>query len=371
MHKILLLILAVFLVQACEDANDAIDYKYPNNWRSAELTHSSYRMQSGDTPCPIDGADFKYINPIPSIIKYARDHKIVLINESHSKPLHRLFIAEIAKLLSTEGYKHYGSELFSINSTERLNSENGLRIKKFLSSQDLQFPYREDPVFAQVMEELASIGYNFFSYEADASSPPEETLDAVTYRDGLQADNIIMYLAGHDDEKALIHAGYYHIKENDSSSDSVWMAEHLNVKYGQNPLTISQTDCYGTEYFKDGFLGYALLADINGKPVSRNGYDLILVAPKETQYNERPVWLRDHMGRRFVNIPKLAQFDGPDDFTIIKAFKKGDNPEAIPEDLIYRTPFSQKVLALRPGTYRIEVSDRNKSILTKMEVIVK
>lgn len=350
---------------------DEIDFTYPNNWGSPELTHSSFKMQSGDRPCAVEGDDFTYLSPLPTISKYAGDTSIVMINESHSKSVHRVFIRDVIKALTKTGYNHYGSELFGKDTTAWLNSEGGLKGTGYLSTQKTGSSYWEDPGFGQVAEDLAKIDISFFSIEGDNVNIPPNVKSSIGYREKLQAENIARYAESTRNDKIIVHTGYHHIKEYDDSRYGPWMAERFKEMTDIDPLTISQTDCYGTEYFQDGHMGYAILADSNGVPISRNGYDLILVSGKEDYYKERPTWLRDNMGRKFVPIPEDLIPSDTKEFFKITARERSRPASAPLEDIIYRVPYSDKVLALRSGNYEISVIDRNKDVVAATTIHVK
>ena len=347
-----------------------IDFTYPNNWRSPELTHSSFEMQSGDTPCALESNDYTYLSPLPIISQYAEETSVVMINESHSKSLHRLFIRDVVRELTEKGYDHYGSELFGKDKTAWLNSEIGLKGSGYLSPEISSLSYWSDPVFGQVTEELARLEISFFSFEGDIVNIPPGAKSSTVYRDKLQAENIASYRANYPLDKIVVHTGYHHIKEFDDSIYGPWMGEQFIEMTGINPLTISQTECYGVGYFDEGHMGYAILADSKGVPISKNGYDLILVSAKEEYFKERPIWLRDEMDRKFVPIPENLVPDDTKDFFLITA-REVTRPLTAPlEDIIYRVPFSDKVLALRSGNYEIFAIDRNKTVVASTKIIV-
>ena len=346
-----------------------IDFTYPNNWRAPEYTHSSFKMQTTNRPCPEESANIQYIDPLPVIMDRAKNARIVMINESHFKPIHRAFIGKLSTHLYDQGFTHFGSELLGqddISQLESLQSDPPSGYL-FFSGYD---GYWNEPIFGQMIEVLGVKGFSFFALDGDISNPPAGTKDSVTYRDSLQAQNINAYMERFPNQKVIIHAGYHHVKEYNTATNVVWMAEQFKSLSGINPLTISQTECRGVQYFKDNFMGYGLLADQDGVPISSDGYELILAAPAETYFHERPLWLRDLLGRKFVDLPKEAKFDGETDFTLIKAKNADRADNALPEDVIYRPPYSDKVLALRPGHYKLEISDRNKDIISRSEIVV-
>lgn len=146
------------------------------------------------------------------------------------------------------------------------------------------------------------------------------------------------------------------------------MAQFFKEQSKIDPLTISQTDCYSESAFASGVLGYAMPVDEAGEPVSFIGYDVLIIPPKVEYYKDRPTWLRDVSGRRFIDVPPSLQLDNQ--YTRITAFDINKVKEAVAEDTIYRPPNSDKPLALRPGTYRLEVTDKNKNVLVEGEVSV-
>lgn len=337
-----------------------IDTSYPNNWRGPELTHPSYKMQTGNISCEEKFPEAKYVNPFPIIIQQAKTQRLVMINESHFKPIHRVFIGEIAAQLSSLDYTHYGSEMLgNVDKTEWLNSISGPRGTGYFANVNGFKDYWNEPVYAQVIEKTSKLKYRLFAYEGDISRPPEGTDSLTDYRERLAASNIKKELETFPTEKFLIHAGYHHIKERNDASNIIWMAEHLKDAYPVDPLTISQTECYTEEANITNSLGYSLLTDEAGIPISGYGYDLIIAAPKPKLYRERPLWLRNQLGKQFIDVPRDARFDGPNDFTLITAHRVDRPSPAAPEDIIYRAPHSEKVLALRRGEYTLTISDRN------------
>lgn len=367
----------IFVLTACmqpssETSDTIIDATYPNNWRAPELTHETYKMQVGDISCEEKFPTAKFIDPLPTIIERSKSGRLVMINESHFKPLHRLFIGEIAANISDLGYTHYGAEMLgNVDKTDWLNSDNGPRGKGYITDVEGFKLYWNEPVYAQVIEKISKLNYQFFAYEGDTVHPPEGTQSIDGYREELAAKNIKKRLEKYPNQKFFIHAGYHHIKEINEISYNVWMAERLKTLYPIDPVTISQTECYTDRYNTANLLGYSLLADEDGVPISPDGYDLIIAAPKSPQYRERPLWLRDQMGRRFIEVPETAKFDGPSDFTVITAYRANRPSPAAPEDIIYRPPYSDKVLALRPGDYNLNVTDRDKKLLKTVSIKVK
>lgn len=335
------------------------------SWGPFESTHIDYTSQTATKECPLEDNGIKYTDPLPKIVELALQHNIVMINEAHYKPIHRAFIGELAKALKKIDFNFYGAETFSTSQFSDNNRNSQLSLRGYPIMQD-GF-YTKEPVFGQLIETLIENEYTLFAYES-ITPIPTDAVSQIAHRDSEQANNILSELAKSSDQKVLIHAGYHHIRETKSNSGNKWMAQFLKEKSGIDPLTISQTDCYSDSAYESGILGYAMPIDENGQPVSFDGYDVIVIPPKEVQYKGRPTWLRDVSGKKFFEIPSRLKFD--DQYTKITAYNINKVEDAVIEDAIYRPPNSDKPLALRSGSYRLEVTNKDKAVLIEEQIIV-
>jgi hypothetical protein len=336
------------------------------NWGPPEITHADFSSATARKECELQGQDVNYIDPIPKLVELAKNQNLVMINEAHFKPVHRAFIGEFAIALKDIGFNFYGAEAlnpaqFSIGNRNQALSERGYPIKKDGSS------YIAEPIFGQLIETVMAHDYTVFAYEV-AVPPPPGADSADSHREQHQANNILGEINGDKTKKVLIHAGYHHIKEEESATGRSWMAKRLKDSSGIDPLTISQTDCYSQSAFEQGVLGYAMPVDGSGNPITSDGYDVVIIPPKEIQFRDRPLWLKTVSGRRFINVPDTIKFD--DQFTRITAYNLDRVEDAVIEDNIYRPPNSDKPLALRPGRYRLEVTDKDKAVLAQETIFI-
>lgn len=335
------------------------------SWGAPEHTHADFVSVMASSECPKEEDGVKYIDPLPKLIELARERNVVMINEAHYKPIHRAFIGELAKGLKTVGYDFYGAETFAVSQFSKNNRNSELSSRGYPILSD--GVYTEEPIFGQLIETLIDNEYQLFSYESTTPLPPEARSN-ITHRDSEQARNIISEIGNSRDKKILIHAGYDHVRENQHNRSEKWMAQYFKEQSGIDPLTISQTDCYSASAYDSGILGYAMPVNKEGKPLSFAAYDVLLIPPKEVQYKERPIWLKEVSGRNFVDVPQELKLD--DQYTRIIAYDLGKVKDAVVEDTIYRAPHSDKSLALRPGTYRLEVTDKNKTLLVQGQLSV-
>ena len=354
-----LCLFALPVLSNCTDTQAEI--KAPiESWGAFEITHADYTSQTADKPCELEGRGVYYIDPMPKLVELAREHNLVMINEAHYKPIHRAFIGELAIALKESGYDHFGAETFSpiAFSAENRNPDLSMRGYPVLTDGF----YTKEPIFGQLVETVIENDYTLFAYEVSAPPPPGAQ-SSVAHREGHQAQNILAEIGEATDKKILIHAGYHHIKETEDFAGTHWMAKILKDTSDIDPLTISQTDCYSRSAYDTGVLGYAMPVDINGDPISTDGYDVVIIPPKEAQFKDRPIWLTEVAGRQFIPVPSALKFD--DQYTRITAYNLDRVSEAVIEDDIYRPPNSDKPMALRPGRYRLEVTDKDKAVLAK------
>lgn len=335
------------------------------SWGAFEATHIDYESQTATRECPREEQGIKYIDPLPKLVDLAREHNIVMINEAHYKPIHRAFIGELAKALKEIDFNFYGAETFSTVEFSNQNRNVQLSSREYPVLED-GF-YTQEPIFGQLIETLIRNDYTLFSYESKMPIPAG-AVSQIAHRDSEQAKNILSELNNYPEKKVLIHAGYHHIRETKDKSGNKWMAQFLKEESKIDPLTISQTECYSETAYKSGVLGYAMPVNENGTPVSYDGYDVIIIPPKETQYKDRPTWLRETSGRIFIELPSHLKFD--DQYTRITAYNLNKVKNAVIEDIIYRPPHSDKPLSLRSGRYRLEVTNKNKVILIQEELTV-
>lgn len=334
----------------------------PEDWGIAELTSPIFKsITSKGRACPLESEGIKYIDPIPKIVELAKKHRLVMLNEWHSKPLHRVFNLKVAEALALSGYSYYGPEWLNGKSNIKRLMERGYPLN------DELFYIEREPILGQTLEGIIASGYALFAFETSIPTP-RNAVSRIAHRDGHNAENIIELMSKPSKGKFIVHTGPHHIKETLDSSGETWLAKFIKEKSDIDPLTIAQTDCYGSGYFKGGTLGYAMPADKDGNPVSFGGYDVIVIPPIEEVYHERPLWLKSALGRVFVDVPDALKFD--DQYTDITAVHLDRHEYAGAEDTIYRKPFSDKVLALRPGRYRIEATNKDKELLASIDYVV-
>ncbi len=165
---------------------------------------------------------------IPYILRKATKHEIVIINEAHHVPQHRIFTTQLLDGLKEQGFTHLGLETtFNIPQRDSIiNSNKYPELKSGI--------YSKEPQFGNLIRLAIQKGFQIFSYETMGNFGKQREID--------QAQNIKNYMDNHPNGKFLIHCGYSHGYEgNLSNSWEKAMASRLKDVSQKDPLTIDQT----------------------------------------------------------------------------------------------------------------------------------
>lgn len=163
---------------------------------------------------------------IETITNEAKNHKIVMINENHFYPNHRLLVSDLLIKLKEIGYKYLALEALDVKQDSLLNIENAYPTLK------TGF-YTSEQNYSNLIRKAKELGFEFVAYENFDSSKDREIG---------QADNIYnKTFKLNPNSKVLVLAGIDHILEKETREGKKWMATTFKEKYNIDPLTISQT----------------------------------------------------------------------------------------------------------------------------------
>jgi len=282
------------------------------------------------TPLQRDGAS---VDPVEEIARLAVNRRVVIVNEAHERPQHRVFISDLAARLRRDGFTIYAAETFL----------PGVRaVRPWPSVND--GTYSREPAFGELLRRMRGLDYPFIEYEDFSPSPPPEDDDwraNIERRETIQAANIQGILEENPDARLFVHVGHAHLLEQPDNQGNVWMAQRLKEATGIDPLTIDQTR------YTSGGDAFTLC-----DPAQTNTrVDFRIGAPVLTFNNGRPAW-RQRAGQRVTPVPTALLH--PALSTIIEARLSGEPDEAIPVDRLLLRPGETLPLLLAPGRYRIE-----------------
>ncbi len=273
---------------------------------------------------------FEEKNALKYILDQAKTHQVVIINEGHHMPQHRVFTSQLLQGLKQNGYQHLGLESYYA-------SPKNDSILQAIGYPTLQSGfYTKEPQFGNLIRMAHEQAYNIFGYESYGHANGKE-------REINQAKNIQQYLLNHPNEKLLIHCGFDHGYEG--ALNSKWekaMAGRFTEFTNINPLTINQV-IYSERSEKKYENPYYQLTDVEKPSVFinqkgeifgeyNNGgwFDIAVFHPRSNGLN-RPKWMifGDRYEEKFSF--EDAKIDCP---CLVLAYKKGEKIGlAVPYDI--------------------------------------
>jgi hypothetical protein len=358
-------------------AKDSNNYKhriaeelsYIGEYQYATTTYD----ESGDFIVPyLSSKDSLYflqckpVNALNYISKIAEKEQIIIINEAHRQPYHRVFTTLLLKELYAKGYRYFGGE--TINEWDTL-----INYRKYPTQNS--GCYTKDPLYSEMVRTALEIGFTVFGYESTIYDTTTKTDKSVSIREMEQAKNIKKILDKDPNAKILIHCGYDHLVETPYRGWGKAMAGRLTEYTGINPFTIDQVELtehsslnYENPIFKMINLDYyAVFMDstgnlFNGSQGSKR-YDVCLYHPRTKWVNGRPNWVfENNRNPYFVNRQITIEFP-----CLVLAYKfnekfsktnENDNP--IPFDIVeLKSKDDLKALSLEKGKYAVIIRNRS------------
>jgi hypothetical protein len=316
------------------------------------LTPAEYIYMAGFTP----------VQGIDHILNRAKTAQIVIINEAHQQPCHRVLTTSLLQGLYMLGFRYFGAETLLNNDSVMLRLNHD------------KFPvvstgyYTREPFYGNLVRQALGLGFEVFAYETTFGP------DSVpAHREMQQAKNIKKILDRDPSAKILIHCGWAHLYESAYGSWGKAMAGRLREYTGIDPLTIDQTEftehvdtLYDSPWFGNSRLGYpAVFIDSMGKVfnggMSNTQYDIALYMPRTHWVRGRPHWVfggqrapHDVSGMITIGFPCLVMAYLENEWAAAASTVQ----QPIPFDIIELKKHDEDIaLSLEKGAYIIEVKD--------------
>lgn len=310
----------------------------------------------------------QYVPAKTSIISNAPHYRVMMINESHSKPVHRAFTYSLLEDLYKEGFRYFAMEAFNNFANKCLDSLN-----VFTGY------YTNEPVAGELVRKALELGYKLVSYEDTLA-----TKHTPSQRDSVQAVNLFAIIKKDPSAKMLVHAGNTHISEQKIGNYTP-MAYWFRTMSGIDPFTINQTGMtegsefeYGRifyQYFNARFTITEPSVIFQDKrvfnPLEEKGFDMIIMHPATVYRHNRPSWLGFEGERKTILIQPTAKML----FFVQAYYAKEYDPDflsfLVPADQTYL--FNREGyygLYLRKGVYKIVLRDVSYKILATKDLEV-
>jgi hypothetical protein len=343
------------------DQNQQVAWQYARIGRyQAALEANNKGHVRAPRPLPrADSLAFAAYRPADAkayILERAQKERIIIINEAHHVPRHRVFTAALLPGLAAQGY-HYLA-------TEDLLEDDSLNWATRHYPVQATGSYVGEPTMANLLRTAQKEGFRLHSYNYGFSREGDWPARQKA-REIAQARNIQHILLADPKAKIVIHCGYSHASEQPDPEDhSRWMASYLREYTGIDPFTVDQTvlsEGSGNRYYQPlPVRGSVVLLDAQGQPFSTAdkymSVDAYVYHPPATAVQGRPDWLIT-TERRPVAVTSKIKVPYP---CQVLAYVAGEPAEAVPADVIELTSKTDATaLVLAPGRYRVVVRSRS------------
>lgn len=291
---------------------------------------AKYAAHSGK---PLESAASE--DALQAIVREARHRQIVILNEAHHVPLHRVFASRLAAELKKIGFEYLAAETFAKTIPSRPATV----------TTDMGF-YLKEPMYAEFLRSAARDGWSFVGYD-------HVEADSLLEREIGSARNIVeKVFARNPKAKLFMYVGYGHAMKQQAVNANDWksVATLLREQLGTEPLTIDQATMYGRGDARTDHPQYrvAMQRFSPSKPIvlkaASGGYatiglrpgsfDMQVFHPDETKLTKegRPLWIERQAGLKPRPVPaKLLPASGR---RLVQAFHAGDGAGAVPADQV-------------------------------------
>lgn len=275
--------------------------------------------------------NFKKYKPVPAkdfILTKAAKSRIIILNEAHHKPEHRIFLLSLLPELKRLGFNTLALEVLS-HKDSLLNSRGYPVLTTGV--------YAKEPCFGNLIRKGLELDFKLTAYEATMGKNNRE-------REIEQAENIKSILDKNPASKLILYVGFDHAIED--SLDNSWglaMAGRIKNITGIDPLTIDQVELTGTstpkfdnpyrQLIKTKYS--SIFVDEMGNPFNKanekKGYDVNVFHPNLNYQKGRPEWISAH-NLISENITKKITISFP--CLVMAYLKPEDIRTAVPVDVM-------------------------------------
>ena len=158
------------------------------------------------------------------ILELTEAEQIIMFNENHFYPQHRILISRLLKDLRKQGFEYLALEALAKDSLLNSDFEPDVETGFYIKEQN----------FKNLVRIAQELGFTFVSYENQNLEIDRE----IGQSENLYNKTFLI----NPNAKVIVFAGLDHITELPSSNDKKWMAQIFKEKYQIDPLTFSQSD---------------------------------------------------------------------------------------------------------------------------------
>ena len=362
----------------------ALYYSYVGETQKAEKLMS--KVIGGINTNVVDIEEYKKIKvsqEFDVIKKEMSRSKIVMINEAHHQPHHRIFTYNSLEVLYKEGFRYLLLE--GINSSEEsLLNQRGYPVLDKMRS--CSYP---EPLYGNMVRRALNLGFKIIAYDYGSGNceyAEAQPFYCVNKRELFACRNIQKVLSQDSSAKIVIHCGYDHIKEK-TDDDQVTLGEVIKIMTSIDPFTINQTEMrergneksehHEYQYLKSNvkFDKTSFLTDTLSwfwfLPGRKGHFDAYLIHPPVSlnKYS-RPTYL-DEMNNvsKYIFIPNKI-YGKTEDGYLVQAFSSSEINGMPLDQFIIKNMNDNYALYLPKGKYSICFRNKKGELVYKIEIVI-
>jgi len=272
---------------------------------------------------------------IKYILDKSKNEQIVIINEGHHMPLHRVFTTQLLSGLKEQGYTHLGLETYFGNP-----KSDSILINHGYPTMKSGF-YTKEPQFGNMLREAQKNGFKVFGYESRGHANGKE-------REMNQALNIKKYL-----EENLEYTGI-----NPLTINQVVFSERSKREFENEFYQLYDHKSSSVYTLDDG--------TVLSKFKNGGTYDMFVFHPRRGD-GKRPNWLiyNDRIEYEFKF--EDAEINCP---CLVFAYKKGDKiGTAVPYDIQESTEKTCPLILDKSNFSIVILNQEGKALVTEIDLL--
>lgn len=237
-------------------------------------------------PTAFSAEKLRQADALKFILERARNERVIMINEAHHEPQHRLFTADVLIALNKQG--------FNILTVEVLWYPYEITLDDICWDVWSGTSYLREPQYFNLIRTALSLGMKVYGHESEGGLTRDE-------RERRQAEILQQILENNPDSKMIVHAGWGHIREDTMVIKT--MGYYFRQLTGIDPFTISQCS-FGEQFSKEyESIVYDTLAPKkkpciytlkNGNHPIYDVVDVVVFHPRTKETKGRPSYLAEN-----------------------------------------------------------------------------
>lgn len=202
-------------------------------WRQLYITERAVQPPAG----VLESAAAQ--DAIEAIVEQARRHQVVILNEAHHVPLHRVFAARLARELRKLGFSYLACETLDPKLAAPLGSGTVEKRAGY---------YSREPMYGAFLRSALEDGWKAVSYDTGGPDEAKDIVERMRLREEEGMENLVQRIFARDPKARLfIFVGYDHAFERPGPGKSLpypMLAQVLAKRIGTDPLTIDQATMF-------------------------------------------------------------------------------------------------------------------------------